>query len=115
MPECDTLHLPAKYLAQVQQLLQAHIPQAEVWAYGSRVNGDYYDASDLDLVARFPATLPRKAFRLAPVQEAFVESNLPIIVQIVDWEGIPASFHDEILAGYMVLQTGQPMEVSHGE
>jgi uncharacterized protein len=106
MPERYTLHLPEKHLSLVQQLLQQHIPQAEVLAYGSRVNGDYYEASDLDLVARFPHTLPRKVFRLAPVQDAFVESNLPIIVQIVDWEGIPDSFHDEILAGYVVIQKG---------
>ena len=106
MPEQDTLHLPEKYVAQVCALLRQHIPEAEVWAYGSRVRGDHYEASDLDLVARFPATEKRDVFRLSPIIDAFVESNLPIIVQMVDWDGIPESFREEILAGYVVLQKG---------
>lgn len=33
-------------------LLGQHVPQAEVWAYGSRVNGGAHEGSDLDLVLR---------------------------------------------------------------
>ncbi len=106
MPELRTLHLPEKYATQVRALLRQYIPQAEVWAYGSRVCGDHYDASDLDLVARFPPTEQRKPFRLSEIGEAFRESNLPIIVQMVDWDGIPESFRDEILTGYVVVQQG---------
>jgi len=36
MPEQRTLLLPEPYAAQVRALLQEHIPEAEVWAYGSR-------------------------------------------------------------------------------
>lgn len=106
MSEMHTLHLQEKYAQQVRELLQLHIPEAAVWAYGSRVRGDYYDASDLDLVVRFPATENRDFFRLTATKEAFVESNLPIIVQMVDWDSIPQSFRDEILAGYVVVQKG---------
>ena len=104
MPEQKSLHLPDKYLAQVKSLLRQHIPQAEVWAYGSRVRGDFHDASDLDLVARFPASVKNDIFRLGTLQEAFTESDLPIIVQIVDWDGIPEAFKDEIAAKYFVVQ-----------
>lgn len=106
MPEQTTLHLPEKYATQVRALLRQYIPEVEVWAYGSRVRGDHYDASDLDLVARFPATQQRDVFRLSELGEAFKESNLPIIVQMVDWDGIPESFRDEILTGYVVVQRG---------
>ena len=106
MPEQHTLHLPEKYASQVRALLRQYIPEAEVWAYGSRVRGDHYDASDLDLVARFPATEKRNFFRLSDVKDAFVESNLPIIVQIVDWDGIPESFREEILVEYVLFQLG---------
>lgn len=104
MSEQKTLHLPDKYLAQVKSLLRQHIPQAEVWAYGSRVRGDFHDASDLDLVARFPASVKNDIFRLSTLQEAFTESDLPIIVQIVDWDGIPESFKDEIVSEYFSVQ-----------
>lgn len=94
MPAVETskLHLPERYLQMVQAILQTHLPNAEVWAYGSRVNGDYYEASDLDLVVRQPEDLSRR------------QSNLPIIVQLVDWASIPSDFHAEIAENYVVVQ-----------
>ncbi len=79
------LHLPEPYLLMVQDILRTHLPTAEVWAYGSRVNGDYYDARDLDLLVRQPDNLNQRQSKLGDVVEAFSDSNLPIIVQIVDW------------------------------
>lgn len=102
--ESPCLHLPEPYLRMVQDILRTHLPEAEVWAYGSRVNGDYYDTSDLDLVARQPDDLRRRQTSLGDVIEAFSESNLPILVQLVDWAGIPAAFHAEIAANYVVIQ-----------
>lgn len=77
--------------------------EVEIWAYGSRVNGDCYDMSDLDLVVRQPGNLEKPTKNLAQVRDAFIESNLPIQVQIVDWARIPDSFHKEIEANYFVL------------
>ncbi len=102
--ETAPLHLPERYLQMVQAILQAHLPNAEVWAYGSRVNGDYYEASDLDLVVRQPDDLSRSQSNLGEVMEAFTESNLPIIVQLVDWARIPGDFHAEIAENYVVVQ-----------
>lgn len=113
LPE-RALQLPARYLEQVKAILREHLPEVEILAYGSRVNGDHYEASDLDLVARFPdGTETSRRYRmLDEAKEALTESNLPIIVQIVDWHGIPQSFRDEILAGYMVVQKGSKNAVS---
>lgn len=102
--ETATLHLPERYLQMVKAILQTHLPNAEVWAYGSRVNGDYYEASDLDLVVRQPEDLSRQQLNLGEVIDAFSESNLPIIVQLVDWARIPSDFHAEIMAKYAVIQ-----------
>lgn len=99
-----TLHLPARYLAIVQDILRHYLPGAEVWAYGSRVKGDHYDASDLDLVVRQPDDLTRPQPSLDEVTAAFSESDLPILVQIVDWAGIPEAFREEIEAGHVILQ-----------
>jgi len=101
-----SLHLPKGYLAIVQAILRRYLPQAEVWAYGSRVNGDHYDASDLDLVVRRPDDLTRRQPDLDEVAAAFSDSDLPILVQILDWARIPAAFREEIEAGYVVLQAG---------
>ncbi|MDO9227093.1 MAG: nucleotidyltransferase domain-containing protein [Pseudomonadota bacterium] len=106
MPELDlaTLQLPPRYLEMVRRVLRERVPEAEVWAYGSRVNGDSYDASDLDLVVRQPDDLWRETAKWWLLTEAFEEGDLPIQVQIVDWARIPASFRDEIEAAYVVVQ-----------
>ena len=50
----ERIHLPERWRRMAQEVLQAHVPDAEVWAYGSRVNGTDYEASDMDLVIRGP-------------------------------------------------------------
>lgn len=100
----SALRLPPRYLAMVREVLREHLPGLEVWAYGSRVGGDSYEASDLDLVARQPGDLTRASPNLWAAQEAFVASDLPIQVQLVDWARIPDTFHDEIEAAYVVIQ-----------
>jgi len=104
--ETAHLQLPERYLQMVLTVLQNHLPNAEVWAYGSRVNGDHYEASDLDLVVRQPDDLTKAQRNLGEVIEAFSDSDLPIIVQVVDWARIPREFQDEIMANYIVVWTG---------
>ena len=99
------LTLPSRWLNLIQQMLAAHVPNAEVWAYGSRVTGGSHDASDLDLVVRNPGVLSAQTRDLAELRGAFVESKLPIRVDVLDWAAIPESFHREILRAYVVLQS----------
>ena len=108
MPIIQTfaLDLPQKYLEQVKALLRAHAPHAEVWAYGSRVNGSSHAASDLDLVQRNPQNLQEETSALSELKEVFSESNLPIRVDIMDWARIPESFHREIERAHVVVQEG---------
>jgi predicted nucleotidyltransferase len=59
-PGRPALPLRARHLAIVQDMLRCYLPQAEVWTYGSRVNGDHCEVSDLDLVVRQPDDLTRR-------------------------------------------------------
>ena len=43
---------------------------------------------------------------LFDLKEAFIESNLPIRVDIMDWARIPESFHREIERAHVVIQAG---------
>lgn len=106
MPRLDaaSLHLLPRYLELVRTVLSRHLPQAEVWAYGSRVNGDCHEASDLDLVVRNPAAFDEALPDLPDLKEALVESNLPIRVDVVDWARIPESFRREIERAYVVVR-----------
>lgn len=109
MPELRSLHLPDAYLSMVQTVLHQQAPEATVWAYGSRVNGDHHEASDIDLVLRHTGANPSPPGQLDALREAFSDSNLPILVQVVDWARIPAAFRAEIEAGYVVVQVGADM------
>ena len=100
------LELPEKYLERVRDLLRTHVPHAEVWAYGSRVSGGGHEASDLDLVLRNPANLREEEQGLFDLKDAFIESDLPIRVDVMDWARIPESFHGEIERAHVVVQEG---------
>ena len=99
----DRLDLPRRYREQIEALLREHVPGVEVWAYGSRVNGQSHEASDLDLMLRGPDLKRIPSGQLADLTEALEQSNVPIIVQIHDWARLPESFHREIEQEYVVL------------
>jgi predicted nucleotidyltransferase len=103
-PESATLQLPGRYLEIVKTLLRRHVPVAEVWAYGSRVTGAGHEASDLDLVIRNTAALTEETPGLFDLKEAFIESDLPIRVDVMDWARTPESFHREIERAHVVVQ-----------
>ena len=91
----DRLALPRRYRDQLEALLREHVPGVEVWAYGSRVNGESHDGSDLDLALRGPALEPLDG-GFNDLLEAIEKSTIPILVQAHDWARLPESFHREI-------------------
>ena len=101
----DRLYLPERYRREVDRIFSTTMPNMEVWAYGSRVNGTAHEASDLDLVLRAPGLAPIPASRMEALREAFRESNIPIIVDVHDWSRIPESFRQEILTDHMTLRS----------
>lgn len=98
------LKLPKKHLDELKKILAAHVPNEEVWAYGSRVNGAAHDTSDLDLVIRHPSNLDVTQRSIVDLKEALSNSNLPLIVDVHDWARLPASFHENIKKNYVVIK-----------
>jgi predicted nucleotidyltransferase len=70
------------------------------------VNGTAHEGSDLDLVVRNPADLSHPQPDMSELREAFSESNLPILVDLLDWARIPESFRQEIVRGGKVVIHG---------
>ena len=97
------LHLPDRHRATLEALLHEHLPDVEVWAYGSRVNGRSHDGSDLDLVLRGPGLAKIDAMRYADFLEAVGESTIPFLVEAHDWASLPERFHGQIGRDYAVL------------
>jgi predicted nucleotidyltransferase len=103
----QNLHLRSQDRERLLAFLEIYLPDIEVWAYGSRVNGRSHDGSDLDLVLRSPDLSPIDAEKLNALDEALKESNIPIIIEARDWTRLPASFHREIERNYVVLRSLQ--------
>ncbi len=101
----DRLALPRRYRDQLEALLRQHVPGVEVWAYGSRVNGESHEGSDLDLALRGPGLEPLDG-GFYDLLEAIEKSDIPILVQAHDWAMLPESFHREIERDYIVVQQG---------
>ncbi|MDZ7901952.1 MAG: nucleotidyltransferase domain-containing protein [Rheinheimera sp.] len=104
----DVITLPAGLLITARQwqivhaILQQHVADYAVWAFGSRVGGPCKDFSDLDLVVISETPLPLAL--KAAINEAFSESELPWKVDVVDWATTDAAFQQRILAKKLVLQ-----------
>jgi len=68
-----------------------------ILAYGSRVTGEAHDTSDLDLVLKTDDETRVDISDFITFKEALQNSNIPILVQVLDWHRIPESFHKNIL------------------
>ena len=99
----DRLHLSRKHRLTLEVLLGKYLPDAEVWAYGSRVNGRSHDGSDLDLVLRGPGLSEIPIDSLVDFEEAVRKSNIPFLVEARDWARLPDRFHHEIEKEHVVM------------
>lgn len=97
----EHLDLTHDELLLLQALLKKHLPDIEVWAYGSRVNGKTHFASDLDMVA---FARPEQALAIAELRKALEESNLPFRVDLFVWDQVPENFRKVIRERYVVVQ-----------
>lgn len=116
--ELTQLQLPKQHLHALQALLKEQVPHAEVWAYGSRVNGGAHEGSDLDIVLRYPADLTQDVEGWFELKEALQNSRLPMLVEVHLWSRLPIAFHRNIEAGYVVVQEGgvaNLKELGYGE
>ena len=87
--------LEAEHLNKVQSILQRIVPHYEVWAFGSRVHRrGLKPFSDLDIVLISDSPLDVSLY--GKIKEAFSESDLPIRVDIADWNLLSNSFKEMI-------------------
>lgn len=99
----NRLELPESFCRILNELIRQHIADVEVWAYGSRVNGRCHSGSDLDLVLRAQDLQRMPDQQLGDFKNALHESAIPILVDVMDWERIPATFHRDIEKEYVSI------------
>ena len=95
MTSVRKLDLSAEHRELLKALFQEIVPEAEVWAYGSRVKEGSHPGSDLDLVLKLPSgEVP--AVALNQLRQRLEESALPMLVDVHDWQRLPPAFQNEI-------------------
>ncbi len=88
------------HLQIVQDILKKHVPEHEVWAFGSRVKWTAKQYSDLDLCVI--SDKPLDFGLMSDLKDAFSESDLPWKVDVVDWATTSVSFR-KIIEGERVV------------
>jgi predicted nucleotidyltransferase len=86
----------------VRAILATHIPDLEVWAFGSRARNQAKPFSDLDLAIISEKSLSSSL--RAELVEAFSESDLPWKVDVVDWSTTNKVFREIIKQQKVILQ-----------
>lgn len=84
------IDLTADQLERVRDIVRQHVHGGEVYAFGSRVSGRAKKFSDLDLMIKATGGLPWRT--LADLRESFEASDLPITVDVVDWNACTEQF-----------------------
>lgn len=92
-------------LETVRKILAEHVPEHEVWAFGSRVSWTARQYSDLDLAVM--TEKPLDISHIADLCEAFTQSDLPFRVDIIDWATTSENFRKIIEKEFVVVQKGR--------
>lgn len=94
------LYLKPEHKKMLFDIFDKYCPNAEIWAYGSRLDGDAHSGSDLDLIVK---SFGSDECYLYELKELINDSNIPFIVDILEFDKLPKSFQHEILNHYIVL------------
>ena len=84
----------------IESLLSRYLRGTEVWAFGSRTNGNATTTSDLDLVAFIDR---EETDLMESIREAFEASDLGFRVDLLSWREVPETFRSEIRRQHVVL------------
>ena len=91
-------------LETVRRILREHVSTLEVRAFGSRVDWNARETSDLDLVLMTDE--PLTVSQMADLRAAFTSAALPFRVDILDWASTSEAFQRVVEAEYAVLVDG---------
>ena len=94
------LNVKREYLNELINIFNNYCPKAEIWAYGSRVNGDCHSGSDLDLVVKSFNDTNKS---LSELNNLLNKSDIPFLIDNQDFEKLPKIFQDEIKKNYVKI------------
>lgn len=96
----NKLFIKPEHLKMLTDIFDSYCPDAEIWAYGSRVNGDAHDGSDLDLTVK---TFNSDNKDIPTLKRVLSESNIPFLIDIIEFDTLPPTFQKEITKNYIKI------------
>jgi predicted nucleotidyltransferase len=90
-----------KYLDMLKDILNLHLSNCEVRAFGSRVKGTNRKYSDFDLAIVGNGKLDNRS--LWKLKNALMESRLPFRVDVLDYNAVSENFRKVIDSNYEVI------------
>lgn len=98
------IDIPPEDLQIIRYILRKYVPDCEIWAFGSRVEGNAAPHSDLDLVVIGKDKLPR--ITLAHLKADLEDAPIKTKVDLLDWNRISTRFQKNIKKHYEIVQGG---------
>lgn len=92
------LNVKQKYLEELLGIFSGYCPNAEIFAYGSRIKNSSHSGSDLDLVVK---CFHDEGKRLSELKELINDSGIPFLVDICEFDRLPKSFQQEVMKEYV--------------
>ena len=86
--------LTTKQKNEVVSILSQLECPADFYIFGSRATGKNRPYSDLDILIKAEQAIPFE--QIALIEEAFSDSDLPFLVDVVDWNRISDEFRERI-------------------
>ena len=96
------IDLKKELLDKVKQILNANVPQYKALTFGSRIYGTARKFSDIDIALIGPEKIDWR--EIENLKDVFAESDLPMIVDIVDFNSVSKSFKMIINKNYEVIK-----------
>jgi len=91
------LHIEKRHFKILQSILSKY--PYHFYAYGSRVKGTAWKFSDLDIC--YQEDIPTNI--VCQIKEEFEQSNLPFIVELVNWKNMRPAFQKAIKKDLLLI------------
>lgn len=94
------LSIKEEYLKELKDIFNNYCPNAEIWAYGSRIKNDCHSGSDLDLVVKNFNDGTKNIIELRTLLNS---SDIPFLIDINEFDKLPSYFQEEIKKEYIKI------------
>ena len=95
------INLEEQHLRRLKAILEKFLPNNTIYLFGSRTTQKIKQYSDIDLAIIDPPNVSIR--KLALLDDALAESDIPYKVDLVLWSELNESFRQKILQRYEII------------